>query len=259
MHAVSRTMEILALLAEAPRGLTFPAIIERLRMEKSAASRILTTLETDGYVTRDPSSNVIRLGLKYIGITLRYLDGINLDEIWAPILRDLAQAAGELVQLAAVESERIVYIAKVESSQRIRVASLLGKEAVRHVTTAGRVWLASLPPELAIQIALKDNELVSPAHRISVEELKADLSEVRRNGYATVHGKLLQGLSAIGVPIHVRSSVVGAVVVVGPSFRMSAERLRDLAPVLKVASTQLSAVWPPALLMAGMERAVSVA
>jgi IclR family acetate operon transcriptional repressor len=106
---------------------------------------LLASLQNDGYVIRDEATDSFRLGLCFAAIALWHIDNLGISDLCQPVLRGLAIRTGELIQLAIVQNEQMIYVAKAEGQQRIRVLSLVGRTAVLHASSAGKVWLASLP------------------------------------------------------------------------------------------------------------------
>jgi len=98
------------------------------------------------------------------------------------------------------------------------------------------VWLASLPEEAALKLAL--NEGLQPLTEntiTTVGKLRTELARVRRAGYAMNHAETFAGLNGVAVPIFGsdQSTVVGAIVVVAPAFRMPDGRARSFVPLLR--------------------------
>lgn len=248
ISASARTMAILELLGTQPRGLTASEVVARLGIEKSIVSRILATLEGDGYVVRDPVTDIFRLGFRFVALAFRYIDSVGFYDFCMPELQRLAEKTGELVQLAVVEQDGLTYIAKAEGTQRIRLFSQLGRQAVLHASTAGKVWLASLPEERALALALKTGLApITPKTIQSIDVLRDELARVRAQGFALLEEELFEGGSAVGVPIRDqrRAVVVGAVVLAGPTFRLSRSRLVEMVPDLTEAARLLAQAWPP--------------
>ena len=243
-------MAILELLGTQSQGLTASEIVGRLGIEKSIVSRILATLETEGYVIRDSITDIFRLGFRFVALAFRYVESVGFYDCCMPELQRLAEKTGELVQLAVVEREGLTYVAKAEGTQRIRLFSQIGRQAVLHASTAGKVWLASLPEATALALALKTGLTpVAPRTIRSVDTLRDELARVRTQGFALLEEELFEGGSAVGVPIWDRRSavLVGVVVLAGPTFRLSRDRLVELVPDLTEAARRLGEAWPPDL------------
>jgi DNA-binding IclR family transcriptional regulator len=243
ISAVSRTMAILECLSEAPKGATISELVTRLDVEKSIVSRIVATLEGDGYVVRTGQGDSFSIALRFAAITLRHIDQLGISEFCLPLLRELVDKTGELIQLAITENGRMVYVAQAEGKQRIRLLSLIGRSVVLHASTAGKVWLASLPEDAALATVLKQGFKPQTAKTIrTLDQLRAELTRVRKHGYATVSEELIEGAAAVGVPVwNTRGDrVLGAIVLSSPVYRLSKKRTIELVPMLKEAAAKLT-------------------
>mgnify|MGYP006324168759 FL=1 len=69
------------------RTLTAPELARRLALPRSTIFRLLTTLETMGFVTR--SGNEYRLGMSVLRLGFEYLASLELTELGQPLLARL--------------------------------------------------------------------------------------------------------------------------------------------------------------------------
>jgi IclR family transcriptional regulator, acetate operon repressor len=99
---VSRTMAIFELLAGQTKGMTLSDIARHLDVNKSIAFRILSSLEQANYLFRSINTQRYLLTYKVSRIGLNVLVANRFMEQVQPRLRELADASGELVLLAAV-------------------------------------------------------------------------------------------------------------------------------------------------------------
>ena len=83
---------MLEAVAEEPDGLSNAEISRKLEIPKSSASYILRTLETQGYLTRDPEGGKYRVGLKILSLSRGALSGIDVREVALPIMRRPSRA-----------------------------------------------------------------------------------------------------------------------------------------------------------------------
>jgi DNA-binding IclR family transcriptional regulator len=243
ISAVARTMAILEELSDEPSGITVSQLVARLNCEKSIVSRILSTLTDAGYVIRDPATGTYHIGLRFAGMALRHLDSTGTSDLCQPLLQDVANKTGELIQLLIVQNDQMIYVAKAEGKQRVRVLSLVGRVAALHVSAAGKVWLASLPDERAFAIALKQGMKKFTQNSVTtVDALRAELTRARRVGFAMVEQEMFEDASSVAVPIRGRQGdrVVGAVVLSGPSYRLPKKRMTSLVPILRELADKLS-------------------
>lgn len=245
---IERAMSIFEALAGHPYGLTVGELTLQLRLPKSAVSRILATLQSEGYVSRDPLSNRFRIALKMISMVLRHVDRLGIDDLCLPLLRACADKTGELVQIAVVDGDEMRYVAKADGPHRVRVVSLMGTKVTLHSTAAGKVWLASLPRTEALKRVLQDGmEAFTPSTLRTVEALGRELDAVREQRFATNLGEHFEGVHSMAAPIRserLNGAVLGAVVMTGPDFRLTEARLRELAPELIKLGAALGDILP---------------
>lgn len=245
---IERAMGVLEALSGHPSGKTVGELASQLALPKSAVSRILSTLEAEGYVARDPLSGRFRIALKLLALTYRHVERLGVDDICLPLLRAFAQETGELVQLALVDGDEMRFVVKAEGENRVRAVSLMGTKAVLHATSAGKVWLASLSWPRALKLVLKEGLVpLTPRTITTVEALSRELDRVRRDGFALNIGEHTPEVNSIAVPIRsqrMRGAVMGAVVLTSPEFRTPEKRLVEFAPGLKRIGDELGEALP---------------
>lgn len=244
ISSVSRALAILQFLASREDGVLASEIAAATGTEKSAVSRILATLEEEKYVVRS-EANQYFVGLKLVSMGILQLEIASLLRLCLPSLRTIANYSGELVQLAVAESDGLHYVAKADGKERVRVQPRLGSRAVLHATAVGKVWLASLPEELALRLAVTAGlEPLTKNTITTVTQLRDELAQVRRAGFALNHQETFAGVNGIAVPIRGQdeSIVVGALLIVAPAFRMDDERAMSFLPLLKTQAEELRGI-----------------
>jgi DNA-binding IclR family transcriptional regulator len=163
-------------------------------------------------------------------------------------LQELADRTGELVQLAVLETHVMRFVAKAEGKHRLRVLSTLGRAAVLHVSTVGKAWLATLPTNEALKIVSAAGMPRFTSHTImTLARFRTELEKVRRQGYAVNEEEYLDGASSVGAAVRVerpRPHVVGAISVLGPTFRMPRETLAKIGQDVIDVAAQVAKLWP---------------
>jgi DNA-binding IclR family transcriptional regulator len=91
----------------------------------------------------------------------------------------------------------------------------------------------------------------------TISELTKALKRVREAGYAIVEESAEAGTSAMAAAvIHPRTGkAIGTISIAGPSFRLTAARMHELAQNLRAAATQLSQASAGSEFLAGAARA----
>lgn len=247
VFAVQRTLQTLEYLAEAEAGASVAELCQALGIEKSIASRLLSTLVGSGYVVRVGDSDRFELSLRLITLAFSVSDRLGFPGVCQPVLEHLSAQTGELAQLAAVERDRLVFVANAQGKQRLAIVPTIGRDVVLHATASGKAWLASLITEQAVAAVLHEGlTQVTPNTTTSLETLLEELERVRHQGYATVEGEFTEGVNAIAVAFGQQrfQHAVGAIVLSAPSTRFATDRMTETVPILRTAACELESVWP---------------
>ncbi len=194
-----------------------------LGVHKSTASRLAGVLERAGLLTR--SGRRFRLGLEVIRLGTLALRSLDFVAAMQPAMDKLSQQTGETVNLAVPDGPGVLNVAEVPSTFILNSSGgWIGRRTTPHAVPNGKVLLAygaiPLPRELERYTA----------HTITTRRaLTAELSAVRRNGYATAVAELEEGLVAVASPVlDAGGTCVAALSVSGPAFRMRPESLAGL-------------------------------
>lgn len=245
IESVTRALKLLEILSDMPAGATLTRLVNSLGMEKSAVSRILATLERDGYIVRESNGDVFKITLRFAGMALRHVERVGVIEASLPALQQLADDTGELVQLAVIGGDRVIYVAKAIGRQRIQAIPLIGTSAELHASSAGKLWLASLEEEKAVRLVLNAGlRKITDQTIVKISLLQEELVQVREAGYALSMRELSEDMNAIAVPIkHARTEqLVAALVVSAPAYRMNKKQLIALGIKAKTYAAQLREV-----------------
>jgi DNA-binding IclR family transcriptional regulator len=244
LSSVDRALAILQFLSTQEKGVSAVAISVATKTDKSMVSRVLMTLEHQKYVVRSAAGEYF-LGIKFISMGILQLEITGLFQLCNPVLEKIAEESGELVQFAIADNDDIYYVAKADGKERVRVMPRLGTRAPFHATAVGKVWLASLPEERALKVALSAGlESFTPTTIRTVAQLREELDRVRELGYGLNDEEMFTGVRGIAVPIHSRDevSVSGALTIVAAAFRMSKEKAISYLPLLRKEADNLRGV-----------------
>ncbi len=222
--------------------LSVTALSEQLGLHKSTVSRLLSTLQQEGFVEQNPETGRYHLGFSLVTLAGIVLDRIDLPKIAQPYLNELAAQTQETVNIAVLDGSDCMNIGGVASPRPIQYIGRIGRRTPLHCTAAGRVLLAHLPP--ATRQTLLPEPLPAFTNRTVVDNavLQAALRDVQRQGYAVTHDEHQDGLSAIAAPIRDHNGqVMAAVVVSGPTYRMGAEDVAHFIEPVKETARHISA------------------
>ena len=229
--------------AEHPQ-LRLTDISAKLGLHKSTAHRMLSLLKKKGLIASSPDSQLYSLGPGLVELAWVVLRQQDLRSICHPYLARLRQATNETVSLYTRSGDRRVCIEEFESGHNIKYSQTIGLTAPLHVGAPGKALLAFLSQaELDTLLAEMPMSAITPSTLVDPEQLRADLSEVRERGFAISIGERSPGASAVAAPIRNWSDrPIAAVSVLGPSQRLTMEKLCELGPQVKQVAQEISVV-----------------
>ncbi|WP_069817321.1 IclR family transcriptional regulator domain-containing protein [Streptomyces sp. TP-A0874] len=225
--------------AEHPR-MTLSEVARATDMAPATARRFLLTLAQLGYVDHDHDRGVYQLRARVLDLGYRYLSRLSIRDVAEPHLQQLATEVHESSSLSILDGDDIVYAARVSITRIIAIAIGVGTRLPAHLTSMGRILLAGLPEEELEEYLARTPLTAWTSHSLTEPEaLRADLAQVRKQGWSIVDQELEQGLRAVAVPVRSRSGVTFAAVNISThANRTSVEDIRRqlLPPLLSTAS-----------------------
>ncbi|GHA90221.1 IclR family transcriptional regulator [Streptomyces tendae] len=235
-RAVS-VLEILARLGEA--GVT--EIADELEVHKSTAFRLLGVLENRGLVAQEKERGKYYLGAGVLRLAGAAAVRLDISQEGVPVCRELADELGETANIAVLDDDAAVNVMQARGTASVTAQNWLGRRTPLHATASGKVLLAHLPP------TLREGLLARPLHRFTEHTvtgaavLRGELETVTGQGYAITQQELEIGLAAVAAPVRSHDGkVIASISVSGPVYRLTPQRLPDLAERTAAAGVELS-------------------
>jgi len=210
------------------------AVAEELGVARSTAHRLLTTLQSQGLLYQPAARRAYSPGPALVELGARVVGAMDLRDQARPVLEQLTQETGETTHLLILRGEEVVFVDGVEGRHAIRAATRIGAFELAHVSAAGKVLLAELPPEeLHRRYPREELEGGTDNAMRTRSALEAELAETRERGYAVNLSESEVGLCAVSVPIRDAGGMaIGAISVSGPAGRV-ADRVPEIAESLR--------------------------
>lgn len=200
--AVTRAATLLGVLAENSGEPAGPSeLARRLGIPKSSVANICAALADAGFVRRIGTG--FALGRRLAELGGAYLTTVDQVQEFYEASRQLPNGTDETVQFAVLDGLDVTYLARHDGRQQIRLTSGIGRRLPAVSTATGKAALASLDDRDLDRRLATLTELPKPtpnAHR-TVAELRDDLDEVRRRGYAIDDEENVEGVVCYGVVI----------------------------------------------------------
>lgn len=181
-------------------NLTLTEVAARTDMNRAGTRRILLTLESLGYVTRDGTR--FALTPKILDLGFSYLSSTDWWSVATPHMECVARTVNQSCSAAVLQGDEIVYAARVPANRVMSVALNLGARLPAYCTSMGRVLLAG-EPEADARAVLENTDRVQHTSKtlVEVDALMRELDAVRRQGFCFVDQELEEGLRSISVPL----------------------------------------------------------
>jgi DNA-binding IclR family transcriptional regulator len=242
IQSVERAVAALKVFGEDESELGVTELARRLNLHKSTISRLMATLEAGGFVQQDPRTGRYRLGLQLATLAGRALNQYDLRDVARGALHALARATGETCNLSVRDGDDAVNIDQALSSNPVKHLGWIGRRLPLHCSAAGKPLLA-FAPRADIERVLSRPLVTYTARTVTdPTTMWREIERIRRDGVAFAVEEFEPELSAAGAPVRDhRGEVIATVTVSGPTFRVTPDRLVNVAGMVREAADQLSA------------------
>lgn len=221
MSSVLRAFDIIHTLWEV-NGAGPSEVARQMDLPKSTAHVYLQTLQETGYVVNDDGE--YRLSNRFLSMGSRIKHRNSLFQVSELKLRELAIETGELVSLVIEEFGRSVILHKESGTRSLELGIYSGMVTPLHSNATGKAILAYLSEERRDEI-IANRELTKLTDETVTDEekLRAELADVREDGYAVDWDQQVVGMGLVGAPIIIDDQLAGAVGIVCPTGRIKDE------------------------------------
>ena len=230
-----RTLLILETLSSANEALSATQLNQTIGLPKQTIHRLVSTLESEGFLIRDPGGKKLRPSRRLRNMATGLLNASQSHIIRHQILERVAEETSETVNFVVSGVTGMNYLDRVETNWAVRIQLPIGSSVPFHCTASGKVFLSSLRKK-ECQTLVHSMRLEQYTHqtRITPEELMADIKQCQKLGYAIDGEEFMVGMTAIAVPVlDAQRNFVAALATHGPSQRMSIAQAKERLPSLQ--------------------------
>ena len=231
-QAVFRAVELLKLVGlNHERGIALPALVASTGLERTTAYRLLSSLEETGLVARD-ERKLYRLGLEAMQLGLATMSRVPILERCRPMMIRLARRTEDTVYLVVRNGDFAHCIHYEEGAFPIKALVLqVGGLRLLGVGSAGSALLATLTDaEVESFHARRHTEL--PVERRALAQVRRQITQTRRRGYACTDNLVAEGVSGVGVYFEVTPGTYAAISVGAIRSRMGEARRTQIAQIM---------------------------
>ncbi|HEY8287560.1 MAG TPA: IclR family transcriptional regulator [Chloroflexota bacterium] len=241
VRALTRGLAVLACFTPETSRHSLAELATLVNVPKGTLYRLLETLRAAEFLEQEEDGSYT-LGIKAFEVGSAFLSKLDFPQAARRALEELAAECRETASLGVFSHGEVVYVAIEHAQREIGIQSQIGTRHPTHCTALGKVMLADRPDaEVAALLGKTGMPGLTEHTHTSLETLLAELSTVRRRGYAIDNEERSYGVKCIAAPIRdAAGRVIAAISVSGPSFRVSADTLPELIAAVVAAAAAVS-------------------
>jgi IclR family transcriptional regulator, KDG regulon repressor len=239
VQVVERAIDILGVLAAGRANLS--AIMRGVELPKGTTFRILSSLQYQGLVVKDPVDNTYHLGPGFLRLSQSRTPWFGaLAVLSERPMEKLREESRETVAVHVRIGTERVCVAELQSPEPLRYSAEVGRPQPLHVGAAGKILLAELGAEDLEKMVFGLS--LTPITKGTIKdrrELVAAVTRARADGYARSLGERVAEAAAISVPIRPQGQFDASLSLLGPAARFSRERQLEALPELLEAAAEI--------------------
>jgi len=240
--SLERGLAILEYLAHHPGGKGQLEIAQALKCPVSSVFRITLTLESFGYLERDPETKVFRHTQKMLMLGQQALSETDLIGCAMPAMRELRDALEDTILLGVLNGPEIIVLEQALGSHLFRFSVNAGHRIRAYCSAPGKAIIAYLPEKRCEEVIAQTEFIRFNANTIaSPQGFRKELQKVLKLGYAIDNGEEYEGIYCVGAPIFDRSGYpIASVWVTGPGMRVKPEMIPGIGEKMKTDAALIS-------------------
>jgi IclR family transcriptional regulator, acetate operon repressor len=240
---VLKALRLLAHLAASKEPVALAELSRALKLPKPTAYRLARSIESAGFVHKDPLTRRYRVGAAFEDLALsalRYGAGHARREL---LMNGLAERLGARVNLVVLKAGNVDFVEWVESTAPLRVDIRGSAPIAVHCSASGKLLLAFGSDDVREHVLRSAPFAAFTKKTItSRRALARELDKIRERGFAEDDQELLPGVNCLAVPIHnLAGEVVAGLAVMAPVASLPLEILRGHLQDIRACAAAISA------------------
>jgi IclR family transcriptional regulator, KDG regulon repressor len=241
IRTIKTCFQILSLFNKMNPILNAEQIARSIGLPKSSVYRYLNSLMHESILEYDSTVKKYALGLKIVELGAIANRRMNLAQIAAPFMEELANKTKETVHLAVLNNGMAMCIKGIESDFPVRLSINPGELSPLYAGATAKILMAYLPPEEQDRVIKKGLKKITENTITDPSKLKKSLEEIRKNGVAYSDQELDSGARAIGAPVfNSLGEVIASLSIAGPIHRFTDKTIADHKYLLVDCSQRIS-------------------
>jgi IclR family transcriptional regulator, pca regulon regulatory protein len=172
--------------------------------------RLVATLEEEGYLERTVDG-MVRPGTGVLALGFAAMQGLDMVQMSEPVLRELAAATGETVNLGVLYGDQVLFVARFPRQDSVLAANIrVGSTVPAVFSSIGKTILAYLS-EAELNQRVGEHSFRGswgPRAVRTIDALKVQLEAARTDGYIIQRDEAIPGLTSIAAPVRQAGDLV---------------------------------------------------
>ena len=218
----SKGLQVLKEILRTNKSLTANTLCNKLEIDKSTMSRLITTLMSEGFIEYKGNTKEIILSDILRNIVHKD-DRDKIVEKSRALLDEIFYLTNEASYLGVLDNNATLYLNQVDKSNRvIKTIDSIGLHSPLHSNAFGKVLIAFSNIDID---SLKLTKFTSNTIT-SVEKLQKEIELIKQRGYAIGNEEHEFGLKSVAVPyFNKKAELIGTVGISGLSVRLEEQKL----------------------------------
>ena len=239
---VGKALRVLDQVAAHGGPVRFSELLATSEYPKATLFRFVQTLTDQGMLSYDPERQTYAPGVRLMRLAHAAWAQSSLAPIARPYLDGLSRKLGETVHLAQLDHAQVLYVDKRNAAQPIEMYSEAGKVGPAYCTGVGKAMMAFLDDAMLDGVISQQSfHKFTPGTLSGADALRAELKEIRSNGYGFDREEHEPGIICVAVPILTpRGRVLGGLSVTSSTSRTNLAEMEKLVPDLSATAKNIA-------------------
>jgi len=243
MEIVKRTLDILEASIKLNKEFSLSDLATLTGLSLDTVRRYVATLVERGYLHQQERGGNYSLGVEILKFNTVTGTSMILRDRAFPYLKSLCEEIAETVHMAVLDGNEAVCISVIPNKGiMFQVVPDEGSRFPIHATSLGKLLLAYLSDE-KIEAMLNSIKFTAYTQNTIIDKnsMKKEIEIIRRNGVSFDDEEYEIGLRSAAAPIRCNNgTVLAGIAFLGISLRISNSKMKQLAPVVKKTSLEIS-------------------
>ncbi len=245
---LARYALVLETLAAAPEGLSLMEVVQATGLPRGTAHRLLGALRGIGYIAPRDSRKIYVLGPRLLRLLHLGVAPAAVSSLVQPMLEALVARFKETAFVAKLVGADVKSVAMVVPESDGQSFVQPGRVMPVHAAASAKAILAFQDEALIDEVLSRPRTRYTENTRVEEAELRADLEQVRRQGFALCDEELDPGVLSYACPVHLEGAgVLYSIGLVGLSRRLGDHPQSEVVATLRAAAEAFSKSLPSGL------------